>query len=82
MFPILGELFTLAFIAVFGTKRGRREVSEALEANNIELKALQAHHVAGGICLDRWLTEVNEKLYPDYRKQLNHRRTALGLPPM
>jgi hypothetical protein len=82
MFSILGELLTLAFIQAFGTKSDRREVSEALEANNRELKALLSHHVTGGICLDRWLTEVNEKLYPDYRKQLNKQRTALGLPPM
>jgi hypothetical protein len=82
MLTILGELFTALFLCVCGGKRARRKVSETLGENNRQLATLHAHYRADAICFDRMMTEWNEKLYPDYRKQLNHERTTLGLPPI
>ena len=78
----MGELLTLLFVCIFGGKRRRREVSEALAENNRQLASLNAHYVAGGICFDRAMAEWNEKMYPDFRKHLNHQRVLAGLPPM
>jgi len=82
MLTILGELFTLLFVCVCGGKSARRQVSETLAENNRQLAALHAHYRADAICFDRLMTDWNGKLYPDYRKELNHERTALGLPTM
>ena len=78
----MGELLTLLFVSVFGGKRRRREVSEAIAENNRQLASLNVHYVTAGICFDRAMTEWNERIYPDYRKQLNQRRALAGLPPM
>ena len=78
----MGELLTLLFISLFGGKRARRQLSEALADNNRQMDALNAHYHASGICFDRMMTEWNEKMYPDYREHLNQQRARLGLKPM
>jgi hypothetical protein len=82
MLTILGELFTLLFLCVCGGKRAHRKVSGTLAENNRQLAALHAQYRTDAICFEREMAEWNEKVYPDYRKQLNQERTTLGLPPM
>ena len=75
-------MLTFLFLCVFGGKTRRRVMAETLADNNRQLAALHAHYRADAICFDRMMANWNEKLYPDYRKQLNEQRAALGLPSM